>query len=194
MAKKSLAVALLGSFLLHGCGVIIPGTPWEERPAFKGPMLLNGVRAQVLWRCAAVDHLMSRGPCEIGYRNQQGEVVTLEQIKAELHDFLPKVQLKKPVRLYLLTISPTVILAVPGRKDTPLECGGTSYQVGCQAYETHVFQFGPAPEIGENSFWFSPTLKIGPVPVPVKDEVDIPLPGSVIQLKAAGSYWSYLRK
>jgi hypothetical protein len=175
--KLSFAAALLACLILQGCGVIVPGTPWQARPEFKGPMLFDGVRSQAFWRCAAIDQVMSKGPCEIGYLNQRNEVVRLGAIEEEINKFLPVAQLKEPIRLYILTISPTVVLAVPGRK-TSTECYGTSYQAGCQEYEGHTFNFGSTPEIGDNSYWFSPTLKIGPFTIPKSDEFYIHIPDS----------------
>ena len=191
-----LAIIAFFILLVQGCGTSGPYGHWEPRKEFAGPLLMNGERANAYWRCALIRNT-SGGPCDVGFMDHRGHVISLRELERDIDAYVPGLSLSREVRLYVLTISPAVILAVPGRPRDRAQCLGEDYRTGCfatAATGSIPFQYGPRAEVGEGSFWFVPSSGEGPVQLPRgASSVDIPLADSVIRLSAEGRYWNVLR-
>lgn len=191
-----LVIIAIFALLVQGCGTVGPYGHWEPRKEFAGPLLMSGERAHAYWRCALIRNT-SGGPCDVGFMDHRGQVISLRELEREIDAYVPSLSLPRDVRLYVLTISPTVVLAVPGRSRDRAPCSGEDYKTGCfvtTATGSIPFQYGPRAEVGDGAFWFLPSSGQRPVQVPQgARSVDIPLPNSVIRLSAEGPYWKVLR-
>jgi hypothetical protein len=101
-----------------------------------------------------------------------------------------------PYRLYLLTVSPIVIMVVPIAKAPPAAFCGEGIRDGCLRSKKldEPIRFLAAPEIQPDSFWFSPDLKTPERRIP-NDEthVVIPLGSSKLDLTSNGTKWEVRR-
>lgn len=169
---------------------------WEKRSDLAAPLLLDGKRGAAFWRCALVRNT-SGGPCQVGFINHNDKMILLEEIEAELDAYVPSLDLKKPYQFFVLTISPTVVMYVPGRPKTVKLCTGENYKAGCFAtpkIPRTEFQYGPQPEIAKGSFIFAPSLERPPTAIPDESEYfEFVLPDSVLKLTADGARWNVLR-
>lgn len=206
---------------LTGCTVMIPGTSWEPRN-FIGPKSANGSNSQVMWRCESGIHYMSNGgPCYIGFKVHDGNTIELNDVRNEVDEFMWNSDALRswvappdhkgrwtkpwnssarfPYQLHLLTISPTVILAVPIRSDDNRDrCHITNYQSGC--YSGHRFSAEPlqtnsSPRFVAGSFWFAPSLDMDIHEIPQGvNHFTIDLPTSHLELDAHSGIWSIERR
>ncbi len=186
-------VLLLFSGALVSCGTM---GHWEKRSNLAAPLLLDGKRSAAFWRCALVRNT-SGGPCQVGFTDHNDKMILLEEIEAELEAYVPSLDLKPPYQFFVLTISPTVVMYVPGRPNTVKQCTGENYRAGCFATPKiphSEFQYGPQPEIAKGSFIFAPSLGRPPTAIPDESKYfEFVLPDSVLKVTADGARWSVLR-
>lgn len=186
-------VLLLLSGALASCGTM---GHWEKREDLAAPLLLDGKRSVAFWRCALVRNT-SGGPCQVGFTDHNGKMILLEEIESELEAYVPNLNLKPPYQFFVLTISPTVVMYVPGRPSTVKQCGGENYRAGCFATPKiphSEFQYGPQPEIAKGSLIFAPSF--GGTPAVIPDEsrnFEFALPDSALKLTADGVRWNVSR-
>lgn len=185
------------AMVLSACGTMVSFASWQERSDFPAPLLFDGKRGQAFWRCAIIPNAYSGGPCQLGFKNQNGGIVTLEEIEAEVDAYVPTLRISGPHQFFVLTYSPTVILYVPGKSRLGKQCGGENYKYGCFATSklSHTnFQYGPRPEVASGSFVFSPTINSGPIHIPDDSKTFVfALPDSTLKLSADGQHWNVVR-
>jgi hypothetical protein len=181
---------------LTACGTLVSFAPWEMRRDLSAPMLFDGSRGLAFWRCALIRNV-SGGPCQLGFKNQYNEIVTLEEIEAEVDAYVPKLGISGPHQFFVLTYSPTVIMFVPGRSRFGNLCSGENYRAGCfstSKIPNTNFQYGPRPEVSSASYVFVPAINSGPVYIPDGSKIfDFALPDSTLRLSVDGSHWNVLR-
>jgi hypothetical protein len=199
---RFLFLTLAASFLV-GCGVIIPGTPWSDVEAL-GPMLFNGDRAKVIERCAIIPPYMSRGRCEIGFIDQNKTVIRSLDIQHDVDAFIKQFnpsgllnnrKTATQYKMYLLTISPVVVLAVPKSADDEIYCG-VSHSRGCIQSTTDAGSYFYLSLIKAlaGSFWFAPDIKQTVSYLPDNSEnIQIDLPDSKIMFVPVNGGWSINR-
>jgi hypothetical protein len=199
---------------------MIPGTPWELRKDFIGPKFSDGSDSKVYWRCESGFRFMSHGgPCHIAFESNDGEKIELDDVLNELDNYMwkntefrqwvvppdhkgvrssPWNSAEFPYQIHLLTVNPTVFLAVPKRKDDyHNRCRSTSYQTGC--YSGHLFydepfQTNSRPRFIPGSFWFAPSFDMSTHQIPANAaQYTIQLPSSSINLNAVDGFWTIER-
>lgn len=160
------------------------------------------------------------GPCHIAFEINDGKKIELDDIEKELDEFLwqnaefrPWVvppdhsgvrsspwnhSAKFPYQLHLLTVDPTVFLAVPIRSDDDRNrCHSTNYQEGCysgQRFYDEPFQTNSKPRFIPGSFWFAPSFDMTTHQIPENvTQYTIRLPSSSINLNAVDGLWTIER-
>lgn len=103
-----------------------------------------------------------------------------------------------PFQMYLLTISPLVVLAVPRpRAEYGAYCSGGIFSTGIipsAGMLLDCYAYLAKPKIRPGSFWFSPDLGITGQFLPEgKSNYSINLKGSRLDLIANGDVWSVQR-
>jgi hypothetical protein len=185
------------AMVLSSCGTMISFASWQERSDLSAPLLFDGKRGQAFWRCAIIPHAYSNGPCQLGFKNQNGDIVPLEEIEAEIDAYVPTLGISGPHEFFVLTYSPTVILYVPGKSRLGKQCGGANYTYGCfstrKLFPTN-FQYGPRPEVAIGSFVFAPAINSRPIHIPHESTTfEFALPDSTLKLSVDGHYWNVVR-
>ena len=162
---------------------------------------------------------MSAGPCHIGFKVHSEKIIELNDIQNELDKFMwnnpafrpwvvppeykgarswPWNRSRFPYQLHLLSVDPTVFLAVPQNSDDSRNhCRRTDYQAGCYSghrFRDEPFQTNSTPRFVAGSFWFAPSLDMATHAIP--DGVrhyTIELPNSRIDLNANDGIWGIER-
>lgn len=181
-----------------GCGTIIPGTPWKEQDAI-GPGLLDTDRARVVERCAALPQFMSNGPCELGFVDQHGTIVEWLRIQADIDRFIHENHILTEDRtggrykLYLLTISPLVIMAVPIVKGEWIYCSAPLRE-GCiiSAAGYGGYFYSTRVPVRGGTFWFSPDLGARRSEIS-GESTELKLADSILHLKTQDGFWEVSR-
>ena len=172
--------------------------------------------AAVVNRCA-IFQIMGPGPCQIGFIDHHGEKVLFEELQDEIDAFLPnatplrawvgsmhsagndapKHYPRMPYVLYILTISPAVVLAVPSDDNKRNYCSGVQLEQGCMSstrLALEPYWYLGNPKIASGSFWFSPSLSTAITYVPDEARTySITLPDSQIELIAKDGEWEVQR-
>ncbi len=170
-------------------------THWENYPELSGPQLFGATRSQVVIRCALVRNV-SGGPCEFGFTNQQKDVIPREIIKKEVANYLiaNNLHIGYYDQLYVLTISPTVVILIPDQKKIDSEsqnAGNSSSDIHSQM--EHLM-YGRNPVVGRNSLIFIAPSQSPPTQIADNTEsFEFPLPDSNLKITAMGTHWSVLR-
>ena len=170
---------------------------WERREELAAPLSFEGKRSTAFWRCALIRNV-SGGPCEVGFRDHKDNIISLDELEREVEAYVPKLKLKPPYQFFVLTISPTVIMFVPGRPWATMLCRGEDYRAGCFAtpkIPDSEFQYGPRPQVAAGSFIFVPSLKDDPTFIPPESKsFQFALADSILELTSDGMHWNVLRR
>lgn len=102
-----------------------------------------------------------------------------------------------PFSFYILTISPTVVLAVPIDPSVINRCS-RQYDNSCmlsKRTEGGYYWYSREPKVSPKSFWFIPNEDIGPVYIPNNSKkYSIQLEDSVINLSSRDGLWIHTRE
>lgn len=198
------------AFLIYGCA----GTFWTP-VQFDGPLIEGNKRAKTFYSCDDRPMGLSDARyCLVAVEDHKGrKVQTDRDIGEVLNSYLASVPtLSKwaptrkdgtsayvpggfPYDLYLLTISPIVVLAVPHVHGDRWDDSRGPYDstVYLRATQRPIFQH-LSPPIRSGSFWFSPDLKVNQQELPITDQhYSIPLDTSVLEFTAEASLWKVSR-
>lgn len=174
---------ILAALPLMSCAT--PGVFWYNT-AHSGPLIPKGERPQIQEKCGTVGAMSSRGSnCQNAFIDQDGRRNDINDIIRRIDAHLQNVpQLapwitpwpsngsvnkgRAPYKLYLLTISPIIIFAVPEADGKTDSCGSDIFRVGClpsRSLNQNAYWFREAPPVLPGSFWFSPDFSSGVVPI-----------------------------
>ncbi|TWI61924.1 hypothetical protein LZ24_03403 [Desulfobotulus alkaliphilus] len=106
-----------------------------------------------------------------------------------------------PFKFYIVSVEPLVIIMIPydfGEiKNRGRAClvGDRPSQFIANKYMVNYFEYGTYVPFHENPLWFSPDLKIGPIPVPKKERGDLVIEHRKIELvfKKQGGIYEVIR-
>lgn len=102
-----------------------------------------------------------------------------------------------PYKLYLLTMSPSIVMAVPVSLGTHDNCNGQYLKKGYLTSRLLMpvcYQYFDKPEVAKGSLWFSPEGKIDFEYIPDEaDQYTINVNGVVVELAKSGSQWIVVR-
>lgn len=152
---------------------------------------------------------MYSGTCDLLFEDLNGRRVDGRHIASELDrtaatfpllaKWLNSVEGGKdselPYDMYLLTISPEIVLVVPRGHDRRKSCPSV-YQDGCiqsMAFRAQSYWYQAAPKIRPGSFWFSQkTGRLQPIETEEADVV-ISIDRAVVRLTPAKGTWKVFR-
>jgi hypothetical protein len=205
----SLAVTAL---ILAACAV--PSLLWRETE-WEGALIEGNLRPRILERCnLGPSGISDVTHCDRAFVDHHGAKVDVTRdVRDAIDQYLPKVSPLKawlherrpeggwkfsrsgpaPFKLYILTISPTVVLAVPQKPDTSQSCSAYIFHTGCLptgALTLSPYWFKGEPAIRPKSFWFAPVLGGGVTFIPEgAAEYVIEVEGARINLVAKNDKW-----
>lgn len=100
-----------------------------------------------------------------------------------------------PYSFYILTISPTVVLAVPKAPSIFERCGVSRDCIHSKQLKDSFYRYSSEPKVSPKSFFFIPSEDIGPVYIPNgSNKYNIQLEDSVIKLRSTGGFWTHTRE
>jgi hypothetical protein len=184
-----------------------------------GPLNVGNERPYVQRRCT--QSLNNHPQCDYAFTDSSQRRVNIfkdllvsidghaEQV-AELRPWVrkagmsvdPREEAKFPYRMYLLTISPAVVLVAPSQHSVKEffndRCRGTLLFRGCiqsQSFRGNLYYFQEAPAIAAGSFWFSPEEARGSIhPLPGdRTAQEISVGGAVLRLTQNSGRWQVER-
>lgn len=186
--------------------VYLPAKDQYTGAEYLGPIVVGKDRRSVLGNCHQT--FMYSGTCDLVFIDHRGSHIDGFQLARELDQtgkhvasmapWLSKSlgdESKLPYDLYLLTISPAIVLAVPVAPPH-IQCGSV-YAQGCiqsQGFRGKAYWYRVPPPIRAGSFWY---VEGGDeqFSIDVQSEaVDISAKGAVIELSATDGIWSIVRK
>ena len=174
----------------------------------QGPIAIGESRGVVTGECAM--GFAYRGYCDLMFEDLHGRRVDGHRIAAELDrkasTLAPLARWMKPVEggmdselpydLFLLTITPEVVLAVPRGKPRQPRCWSV-YEAGCiqsMGFRAHAYWYRTPPRMHPGSFWFSRAAN-GPQMIETVDaEVVIAVDRAVVRLKPNQGNWRVIRE
>jgi hypothetical protein len=204
------------AFLLYGCTAV---ASWEILvfPGVSGPidgaLNVGNLRPPVLRSCTQTFN--SYAKCDYAFTDSaQRKINIFSDLMVALDDHAeqtvelkpwvaradtktPPDAAKVPYKMYLLTISPTVVLVVP-IKPSPSEYYKTRCSTllfaGCiqsQGFRGSAYWFKQSPPVAEDSFWFTPEESKGVVHYLAKgqSEHEISVNQAMIQLSQKDGNW-----
>lgn len=213
---RLLLVGFLAS-LLCGCWGM-PGLIWEEaiingKPS-PGALNVGNVRPTMWMKCGTAE-FMANGPiCSWAFIDSNARRVSLDDIRDELDLFLeglpqfrewinkrPNYKSERerqfPYNLYLLTISPSVVMVVPVDKNKGrLYCSGRA-PTGCiysKSFDGRLYFFRDNPPIVPGSFLLSPSMPNSTVSIDSSSTtVQTQIGNAEINLVADNGIWAVSR-
>lgn len=214
---KQVLVATL-AFTLPGCWGVA-GLVWNEASVqgkpVAGALNVGNVRPPLQSRCGTTAWMANSPTCAWAFVDSTGHKVDMDVLRAELdsfaekrpqfHQWINKVgnesvqrEMNFPYKLYLLTVSPAVVLAVPRKPKEPHSFCGAPAILGClqsQSLRGNSYWYRESPVINGDSFWFAPALSNATFPIDSSlQEVRITAGDAVIKLVASGELWQVFRE
>ena len=141
MKNWKITLIILFSFVLHGCtssrvnGKYPVYTKDTDTTEYPGPLIVNGKRPSILGGCYT-NWATYGGGCDLLFVDSNGHQQHAYRIANELDAFGAKLEPMKPwvkldyqrtkslpYEMFLLTISPEIVLIVPREKDPIKSCG-----------------------------------------------------------------------
>lgn len=206
--------------VLSGCAAMVP---WDilTFPGVSGPipgaLNIGDSRPPVLRRC--IQAFNSYPNCDYGFTDSNQKVVdifsvllesldTYAEKTSELRPWVNKINMKNapdpekvPYRMFLLTISPSIVLVVPiapKASDYYRNSCSTLLYKGCiqsQGFRGNAYWFHESPPVVSGSFWFTTEDRPGSVHYlnEGKSEHDILVGKSIVRLSQANSHWEVHR-
>lgn len=179
-----------------------------------GPLIKGNKHATASMRCTSNP---GGNSCAVYFKDHLGQVVDsktiVENIDAYLSNVRPfdkwvtaaKAQQPRsaytahfPFKLYLLTMSPSVVMAVPAPPGYHANCNGQSLKYGYFTSRLLIpvcYQYFDTPEIANGSFWFSPDSRNGIDYIPDGiDSYTIKVNGATLELAKSGNQWIVVRQ
>jgi len=100
-----------------------------------------------------------------------------------------------PFSFYILTISPTVVLAVPKDPSIYERCGVSRDCIHSKQLKESFYRYSSEPKVFPKSFFFIPSEDIGPTYLPKgSKKYNIQLEDSVIKLSSTDGFWTHTRE
>lgn len=190
---RQTACYLLSVTCLASCA----GMVWREID-WPGALVEGNLRPNIVRSCDTVSLAIADSKyCEVAFVDHRGRRLRVYELLKLIEDYranIPAIATFKGVtsyRYYLLTISPVVVMAVPG--EFRRSCNG-SLNNGCLDDNRAPLNFRDRPEVLANSFWFSPDLNIPGHPIENGAQtLVIPLGSSRLELTSDGKVWDVRR-
>ena len=179
----------------------------------EGPMVQGNNPSTVSMKCTSDP---GGNSCIVYFKDHNGREVNSSALAVSIDDYLSNIRpfdkwvkaakaqkpysvytANFPFKLYLLTISPAVVMAVPVPPGTHANCNGQDLKYGylsSRLLYPVCYQYFDKPEIANGTFWFSPDSPNGINYIP--DEVDsytIKVKGADVELAKSGNYWMVIR-
>ncbi len=157
---------------LAGCGA--PGLVWHEASII-GALNVGNARPPVQARCGAAPFMSgsSAPTCAYAFVDSAGRRVDIFDLRdridaiaetlPQLRPWVNKVGDRKderlfPYRMYLLTVSPAIVLVVPRAQSENHEPCGFLLRTGCiqsQSFRGNSYWFRGSPSMQPGAFWFN---------------------------------------
>jgi hypothetical protein len=203
---RSYLVALL-VLLLVGCAYPKPQLDRGGLPVL-GPIVLGEERRPVTGDCRQI--FMYAGTCDLLFEDLKGRRVDGHRLRSELDqkasalrplaNWVRPVELGRdselPYDLYLLTISPEIVLAVPRGSERRKNCPSV-YQDGCiqsRSFGGSSYWYRQKPKVHPGSFWFNQAT---PSPQWIESsasDVVISIDRAVVRLTRTQDEWRVVRE
>ena len=210
-----IAVVLL---VFQGCASFVPSTFWSKTD-WTGPVITGDKKANIIELCESRPRGISDViHCDRAFVDQNNDSVdvttgvrdvidkylaTLDPIKRWVKmPYYTATGRKRyraddrsiaPYKFHILTISPVVVLVVPDQSGESEYCSRRIFELGClpsRRMNVRFYWYKESPKIVTGSFWFSPTLKKGPINIPENSRsYTIKLPDSELQLEQSKDGW-----
>lgn len=206
---KTASCLVVAFVLLPSCAGII----WHDS-RWPGALVEGNRRPNTVYSCAEVSLAIADSKyCEWAFVNHEGRKLDVDNDVVNVIDaYLANVtslsswanidkqpQYPVPYRVYILTISPIVVMGVPIEKGD-----GRSSSFGCieglgdgclLSKKLRIpYRFVARPEVQPGSFWFSPDLRTPEQQIPNgAQDVVIPLGSSRLELRSDGNKWEVRR-
>ncbi len=215
---------LATAWLLSSCAV--PGVLWKDTP-WQGPLIAGNQSANLQERCDLTQVFMSDSTrCDRAFIDHNGRRVDVTvDVRDVIDDYLDHVpelapyigqrrtdfksgespwqspRKGSPFRVYILTISPIIVLAVPRanfQEDyDELYCTANIFARGClptSRLSLCPYWYKGAPRVRAGSFWFSPALPGSSIAVPEGlSEYAIKVGSDQVLLRNDGTHWTVTR-
>ncbi|MEJ1355969.1 MAG: hypothetical protein RPV21_08640 [Candidatus Sedimenticola sp. (ex Thyasira tokunagai)] len=205
------------TLLMAGCTSM---APWQtltftgHKIPTVGALNAGNTRPHILRRCIQARN--SYAKCDYGFKGSNQNIVNIyDDLLPSLDDHaerIPKLKpwVKKarmrntrseesfPYKMYLLTISPAIVLVVPatpGYKEySPSRRCDRLLTTGCiqsQSYRGNAYWFQEQPPVIEGSFWFSPNESSGSIHMlDLNQRVqDIVVGNTILRISKFNSKW-----
>jgi hypothetical protein len=168
--------------LLGGCNGLGPWNVWTSTASSlptAGPMGVGGIRHPVLARSrVVVDPYANR--LSYAFQDSSGRNINVfASLLPDLDAYTERIDELKPwvtrpgthefrqgrnypFKMFLLTISPAIVLVVPQKIDSSNAHCDTLFLQGClqsQSFRGSEYWFRGTPKVANGSFWFSPEEK-----------------------------------
>ena len=183
---------------------------WKPIPG-AGPYTINGASAPAYQKCE--QHLMDGArQCNIAFEDATGQKIEvfhtlIPALDAYLqtipeYESWPKsagtpVEVRVPYKLYLLTISPAIVVMVPSPPASLVSCWMDAPAGTClRSYAAQGNSYDLSTEIPvvKGSRWFALGSTNGAPPIPTENATfDFPLKGVTARLVKAGTSWKFER-
>lgn len=168
------------TMLLLGCTAIGPWDVWEPTPSSKsieGPLNVGALRPPVLIRRKLVSSPYGN-PYAYAFTDSFGKKIDVfDTLLQNLDEYSKNIENLKPwitkegttefrqgqqypFKMYLLTISPEIVLVVPAKNKRSEDRCLTLFLQGClqsQTFRGGAYWFQASPKIADGSYWFSLT-------------------------------------
>lgn len=204
MTSHQLFLALIAAACVSGC-VYPPAKDGRTGAELLGPISMGTTRQPVMGGCNTT--FMYSGGCDLIFTDHFGRRVDGHRLARELDQTAKQIEpltpwLSKslndlsrlPYDLYLLTISPAVVLAVPSGSSR-VSCSSV-YDQGCiqsQGFRGQAYWYRKAPTVRAGSFWYAVDVDKHHQIDTRLGKVEITTSGAVLELAADGESWTVRR-
>jgi hypothetical protein len=206
---------LAAVLVLGGCGA--PGLVWRQADIngdVVGVLNVGNTRLPVQQRCGTPRFMspVTAPVCAYAFVDSNGRRVDIFDLRdridaiaetlPQLHPWINKVGDRKdeklfPFRMYLLTVSPAIVLIVPRPQSERYEPCGFLLRTGCiqsQSFRGNSYWFRGNPSIHEGAFWFNADERGPLVLVPSTQEaVLVASGGASVRLVPSNGQWTVSR-
>jgi hypothetical protein len=196
--------------------------PWQKLDDYRskpvpGALNVGGARPQILFRCGPSGNLLFTGSgCDYVFTDSFGNKISVWSLLKELDSFAEQLPLLKPwmnkveqrkdgrdfpYRMYLLTVSPAIVMLVPRTKEESFSlqssCGRV-IEAGCiqsQSFRGNNYWFQGEPFVRTGSSWFSLDKPGQIFPIDVSTGlISIASAQASLKLKAENGQWNVKRE
>jgi len=203
-------LAFCACTILLGCVYSIPRNS-QTGATYDGPITVADKREPIMGGCNQL--VMYANTCDYIFTDLRGRRRDaarigrdLDAVAATLPQMSPWANLAEdrlrarrdllPYEMYLLTISPEIVLVVP-RGNAPTRFCGGPFHYGCiqsQVFRGNSYWYRDKPPIRPGSFWYSPDIPgAHNLDANGKREISLQVGGAVVRLLAEGEEWKVWR-